>query len=276
MKFRKSLALLLSFIFIFPSFTLLPLTAQAKSGATTKKAVYLKENKTYRQYDVTGDGKADRIKVKCSSYYYSESGNGETAIYVNGKKRKKFSDGAAVDLYLVAMTKKLSYIIAISQYKGGDASAAAYRYVNGRFKKANAGELGKVLTFERIKKNTKNELYVEITTGRYEQDIFEDEAFQPFTAVYKVKNKKLVLKSNVMKAKSNSYTANDNFYLSSNPYSNDYNGPFVSYGDKVKILSLRVVKKEGYYTPSYKISVNGKKGWLTPEHKSYDGTPFLR
>ncbi len=266
---KKKIALLLAIITVVISLCVSPVTVYAKTGATTKKAVHLKDNKTYKKYDVTGDGKADKIKVKFKTYVNSKSGSGEATVYVNGKKIRKFSGGAAVDISLVAPTKKLTFIIADYHYKGGGNEAAAYRYVKGKFKKANSGNLYKPLTFGEVSKNTKSEIYVKVFTGRYEWGLFEDayETELPFTAIYKIKSKKLVLKSKQFKAKSNSVTANKSFYLSSAPEYNDYDGPYVSKNETAQILALKLVKNaDGYYEASYKISVDGENGWLTPEH----------
>lgn len=72
--------------------TAAPDQAQAASRATSAsggaKAYTLKVGKTYKRYDATGDGKADRILVKgirsagTSSGYYTR-----LKVYVNGRKR---------------------------------------------------------------------------------------------------------------------------------------------------------------------------------------------
>lgn len=99
MKRKVSLLLAVSLMcaLVFP----VPMVQAANS-----KIVYLKENRTYR-YDLNGDKKKEKIKVKCTVSGYS---NATIQLYVNGKRifsRKRDSLGAK--FYLVDLNKKDKY-----------------------------------------------------------------------------------------------------------------------------------------------------------------------
>ena len=89
------------------------------SGSTTK---------TFKKYDITGDGKADTLKIKAGAY--------KVRIYVNGKLRKTVKESYAYDYevtYLRTSTKH-PFLLVKATYDNGDGAQRLLQYKKGTFK----------------------------------------------------------------------------------------------------------------------------------------------
>lgn len=72
----------------------IPVPAMAvERTAGNSGIVTLQTNRTYNSFDVTGDGKADKITLKSAYYdYYHTGKQGYLKIYINGKQVYNFTD----------------------------------------------------------------------------------------------------------------------------------------------------------------------------------------
>ena len=89
------------------------------SGSTTK---------TFKKYDITGDGKADTLKIEAGAY--------KVRLYVNGKLRKTVKKSYAYDYevkYLRTSTKH-PFLYVAATYDNGDGAQRLLQYKNGTFK----------------------------------------------------------------------------------------------------------------------------------------------
>ena len=112
----------------------------ASALAANPTVVTLKPDRTYTSYDITGDGKPDRIRITLINYMYDEddcmSGN-EMYISVNGKKVYDPGQGfyyLNVKLYTIAHEKPLLYIEERWDDYGTPLSAL-FQYQNDTLKK---------------------------------------------------------------------------------------------------------------------------------------------
>ena len=102
---QKKLLRTLCTIFMLVGLLSFPTAAQAAQ----KSNIGLKSNKTYTQYDITGNGKADTIRVNFKSEkYFNIQINGKTAYKLNASEICKIN----VNLYTLKGNKhflKLKY-----------------------------------------------------------------------------------------------------------------------------------------------------------------------
>lgn len=110
---------------------MLGLSVQAK--AANPKSVSLKTGTVYTKYDITGDGKADKIRIVKSS------DNRSLYIYINDKVAYSFvnqncNGSVFVKLYTLKNRKVIVYVAAY-QDGGGGPVCALFRYKSGKLKK---------------------------------------------------------------------------------------------------------------------------------------------
>lgn len=273
---KKSLSILLVVLTLISVTFIAPVPALAKAGASTKKAIQLKNNTTYKKYDINGDGKADKIRVVYKTYNLDRDETAKATIYINGKKKKVFTSGYAVTVYLIAPTSKKVYLIVDYYYKDAVSDAYVYRYTKGKFKKCRSGSIYEPFSYGKVTSVTKNSLSLKISTGKYERGLIDDYYGKPvsFKVDYGIKNHKFTLKSKLLSAYSNSYTAKRSFSTSSTYTTNDYKGCYVRAGSKVSITHCYI---SGDYEVAFKISCNGSTGWLVNSDGFSDGEyPLLK
>lgn len=248
-----------------------PRRADAKAGKTTKKAVSLAPGKTYKSYDVTGDGKADKLKY--TSKHYSEgtaSGNVEYTFFVNGKKKQIIEAGRGGGVWLMAPAKNQSFLV-VGWGMFGASGPSVYKYKNGKFRSCYKKFLGEdVLDYAEPYKVAKTGFSVIISAGKHQRDVVEpsyelSHEYPSFVINYKIKNGKISLKSRYGKAVGeNTYTVEKPFNTSTKAAVNGYDGPMTRLGDSVKLTRI-YIRKDG--TVAYEAVINGTEtGWITPEN----------
>ncbi len=135
MKKKWNMLSLLMTIIITGTILIAPLRTQASSGNLKK----LKAGKTYKSYDITGDGKKDSIKIECGDY------DGDMyktfRIYINDKEAYKYREkeypgfyGVQAKLITLANNKKYLFVNSWS-WDDDNTICAVFRYKNGKLKK---------------------------------------------------------------------------------------------------------------------------------------------
>lgn len=118
-------------------FALLGIFSMPAKAAQSGQSVYtLKPGVTYKNYDVTGDKKADKIVIKRTKGSYSYTGlkiliNGKTAYSFSNKDYYEFS----VKLYTLKNKKPFLYIYASENDYDGPV-CGLFRYSGGKLKQA--------------------------------------------------------------------------------------------------------------------------------------------
>ena len=113
------------------------LPAQAHAAKAVNKTLLSVNNygdmasvttKTFKKYDVTGDGKADTLKI--------EAGDGKARIYVNGKLRKTFKQSLAYNYEVTYLRTSGKHPFLFVQATGDDDEGPQrlLQYKNGTFK----------------------------------------------------------------------------------------------------------------------------------------------
>ena len=111
----------------------IPTTARAATASLTT----LKNNKTYSSYDVTRNGKKDKIKI-VQTKSYATSGTTARKVYVNGKYRFTAEGCKGCAIYVFRSGTK-SVILSEFIYGDGGSDFYAYQYSGGKFKKKTLG-----------------------------------------------------------------------------------------------------------------------------------------
>ena len=270
MNSRKSLSIILAVLMLITSISAMPLSAQAKAGAITKKAVSLKSGKVYTKYDITNDGKADRIKAVFTPSSSSSSGNGEWKVTINGKKKKTFENARGGKLYLITMKKKQSYLILESAFFGGN-DLYIYKYKKGKFKKAYNYTLGEgVFDYAKPTYVSSSGFTVRITSGKHQRALFRTDeetlneySHLSFDVKYVLKSGKIKLKSKYAKY-SNFACAEFDFYTSSTAKNIDYAYHRVREGDYLEIDCIYLSRKpDKVALRIYNDEDEKFMGWLT-------------
>ena len=138
MKNRKRILILTLAVLMTAAAALSDTVSAAVKTAGGAKAYTLKLNKTYRKYDITGDGKADKILVKAD--VNSEGYISTMSVRVNGKNclTKTYYEGPDVNnsvlraypqVVLFRLKNKKPFLyIHFSTYNGYYAGGWVYRY----------------------------------------------------------------------------------------------------------------------------------------------------
>ena len=234
----------------------IPTTARAATASLTT----LKNNKTYSSYDVTRDGKKDKIKI-VQTKSYSTSGTTARKVYVNGKYRFTAEGCKGCTIYVFRSGTK-SVILSEFIYGDGGSDFYAYQYSGGKFKKKTLGP--NTLFYTEAKRSGSYLKLVSVPKHTGWMLSFSNYAPVPFEVVdtYKMSNGLLVKTSTYASVTGKtSYYAKSTFTTGKTPASvGQKNGPTVKAGSKVTLKSFYYRKSDHCYY--YKISVGGKTGWF--------------
>ena len=234
----------------------IPTTARAATASLTT----LKNNKTYSSYDVTRDGKKDKIKI-VQTKSYATSGTTARKVYVNGKYRFTAEGCKGCTIYVFRSGTK-SVILSEFIYGDGGSDFYAYQYSGGKFKKKTLGP--NTLFYTEAKRSGSYLKLVSVPKHTGWMLSFSNYAPVPFEVVdtYKMSNGLLVKTSTYASVTGKtSYYAKSTFTTGKTPASvGQKNGPTVKAGSKVTLKSFYYRKSDHCYY--YKISVGGKTGWF--------------
>lgn len=237
-----------------------------------KGVVELKEDVVYTDYDITGDGTADELRVEYRSYHETGYGTGETYIFVNGEKVQTFSGGATVWMYLLTPEKNNVFLSPLYHFKGGAKSISICKYKNGVFEECMDEDVFH-LTQAGITGATKGCITAEVNTFKYEAWLVSTETTLSFEALYDVNGDRAVLRSHLLEACGKyDLIANKSFTASSSCYENDGAGCFISEGDKVRITGCYIED----LTVSFEIECKGQTGWVSREISGSYADPLFR
>ena len=234
----------------------IPTSAREASYSLTT----LKNNKTYSSYDVTRDGKKDKIKID-QTKSYATSGTTARKVYVNGKYRFTAEGCKGCTIYVFRSGTK-SVILSEFIYGDGGSDFYAYQYSGGKFKKKTLGP--NTLFYTEAKRSGSYLKLVSVPKHTGWMLSFSNYAPVPFEVVdtYKMSNGLLVKTSTYASVTGKtSYYAKSTFTTGKTPASvGQKNGPTVKAGSKVTLKSFYYRKSDHCYY--YKISVGGKTGWF--------------
>ena len=236
----------------------------AVSVSAAAKLVLLKNEKTYTSYDVTGNGKKDKLR------YSAKLGR----IYVNGKAQKLFAgvtDPGRVRVFYYSLNRSNTFILVEYAKSTATKISNGYRYSGGKFKKA-CEPMG-AYTSCRIGRLSGNNLilYTSPSSGAATLS-FTGISGKPFEyeETYKINTTKhtVVRASNYAKlrsAKSYYFITKKSIKLSSSGKTLNTSGPTLEYGQKVSLGRVffsytGVDAKSG--TKIYELKFGGKTGWM--------------
>lgn len=120
------------FLLAIGIFAAMPSPAEAKAANNT-----LEVNKTYTQYDVTGDKKADTLRVS-APWNESYKMYDRYEVFINGKKALSAKDkGYSINIRRLKLNNGKIYLAIVAIVDNSDIPGAAiYQYKNGKLKKA--------------------------------------------------------------------------------------------------------------------------------------------
>lgn len=120
------------FLLAIGIFAAMPSPAEAKAANNT-----LEVNKTYTQYDVTGDKKADTLRVS-APWNESYKMYDRYEVFINGKKALSAKDkGYSINIRRLKLNNGKVYLAIVAIVDNSDIPGAAiYQYKNGKLKKA--------------------------------------------------------------------------------------------------------------------------------------------
>lgn len=127
--FKAIMATLIVCVLMALSVAVLPQIAFADGPEASKgaKVYYLAPNKTCKKVDVTGDKKADAVKIK-----FRDS---SPIIYVNGKKIYQANKNYIGGVWLVALKDKTGYLsISLQTQRGKIVAEGLYQCKGGKLK----------------------------------------------------------------------------------------------------------------------------------------------
>lgn len=267
-KFMKKYLLMLITLFIF----VLPAT---NVNAANPKYVLLKNNKTYTQYDVTGDGKKDTFKYIV--YPRDSKQWGYTRLYLNGKKTNNiFTAKGCSGVYLCSFSKKDVFLLPNFGVYGG-CEVSVYKYTEGKFKSLFSGSAffndSSYIGASRFqtKKLANNLLIVNHALQRpwhIKNALTFKHAYRTLSwdMKYKATKGKICLSSNIATVVgTETFTALSTFKTSSRTPSNKYDSFQVKKGDKVKLTKIYFPgsRKKAWY----RIKKGAKYGWFEDSSK---------
>ena len=234
----------------------IPTTARAASASL----VTLKNGKTYSSYDITRDGKKDKIKIIQTRWYRAPYST-ERQVYVNGKYGFTVCGIKGCPIYLFRSGSKS---VIVSEYICGDNGRFffTYPYSGGKFRKK---EIGPNTLFYTTAKRSGSYLQL-ISRPKHSGWMlsFHNYMEVPFKVIdtYKISNGLLVKTSTYASITGKtSYYAKSTFSTGKTPASvARKNGPKVKAGKKVILKNFYYRKSDRSYY--YKISVGGKTGWF--------------
>ena len=261
------LVLIVSILFLLPG------QALAAKGKTSSKPIEMQDGVTYKKYDITGDGKADRFMMKYVPSSESESGDAECHFYLKGKYIQTINCARGGNAYLLAASSKKVFLFVTSAYFGGE-SNQVYIYKNKKFKKAYSGSLGEDL-FDYVApvSVSSKKIKVKVIPGKHSQEIFSMDTEPSFSFSYKIKGRKLVLASRTGTVSGQKkYTANLSFSTSKKNTKTKANGPYVKAGSVVRIKKIYIGK--AYGDIRFQIQVKKKNCWINQKSISAAGADY--
>lgn len=252
---RKNLMKLCAFLFMLFCGTFMLTNGNVKAVQAASRMVPLYGNKTYTQYDFTGDGKKNSFKCTADRQI------GYVRLYLNGKYKQRIFVAKGAKLYWCGIDRKNVYLLAECGQYGGHA-LTVYRYSGGSFKTIpGVSQLNKVFAFSGFSKIQGDTLYVSSSQGSRNGGSFRNTSglIQAETK-FKLRNNKISCISwNSKITGRKTFYAKTSFRTSASDKNlNVKNGPSVKAGQKV---TLNYVKLGGS-TYVYQISVGGRKGWF--------------
>ncbi len=253
----KKKLLLLTLIFAL----LLPVSANA---ANPKKVIYLEHGKTYKSYDVTGNGTKDKFK------YSYNSNRTRLNLYLNGTLRTSISvPSKGSYLQLCSLNNNTVFLSKVDGYSSA-CEPSLYIYSNKTFKKVFSYSSFKKATpyidvqYMEPSKVTSNSITMnfsmEAPSYIRSMNTFKKSSTPiSWNVKYNVKNKKLSLASRTYLTTQKKFTALTTFKTSTTAPTSKYNSFTVKKGDKITLLKI--------YCPSngkqwYKIRKGSKEGWF--------------
>ena len=151
---RKKLMKLCAFLFMLFCGTFIFANGNVKDVQAASRMVMLYGNKTYTQYDFTGDGRKNRFK--CTA----DSERGYVRLYLNGSYKQRIFVAKGANLYWCGIDRKNVYLLAVCYQYGGH-ELKVYKYSSGRFKAVpGKDQLNKVFMFSNFSKIQGDTLYV--------------------------------------------------------------------------------------------------------------------
>ena len=231
------------------------------------KLVKIKPKRTYKSYDVTNNGKRDRIKVKIRTK--RSEGTQRIKLYVNGKKKKSLSGAKGYNAYLFVKGKK-SIIIICSSHAGGGSEIRAFQYSNRKFHQKRIDIPG--CYFGSISKANNGLQVTGQPKGGWWTETFERFSKMPFYSkqLYDLEKGKLVKLTPYPEVSPNNifrydtiptvkFFAWEQFRCASSISTIDTkDGMTVKTGDSVTFKNM-VYRNGEYY---YRIEVSGRSGWI--------------
>ena len=237
-----------------------------------KGVIELQENAVYTDYDITGDGTADELRVEYRAYHETCIGVAEADIIVNGETVKTYSGAASIILYLLTPEKNNVFISPLFHFRGGAADLEICKYKNGTIEECTDENVF-LLTQAGITGAAKGCISAEVNTFKYEAWLVSTETTLSFKAFYDVNSDKAVLRSNLLPAcETYDLIANKSFTASSSRSENDSAGCFISEGDKVRITGCYIED----VAVSFEIECKGQTGWVSREISGSYADPLFR
>jgi len=243
-------------------------------SAAAAKLVLLKNGKTYTSYDVTGDGKKDKLSYNAA----------KGTVSVNGKSQKLFAGvtpASKIRVFYYSLNSSNTFILTEYAKSSVCKVSNGYRYSGGRFKKAsepmgafNSCRIGRLSGTNLI-------LYTSPTSGAALKG-FSNVSGKPFEyeETYRVNTTKhmIVRASNYGKlrsAKTFYNGTNKTVKLSKKSKPIDTAGPALTYGQKFSLGRVYfdytgIDARTGHKV--YEIKFEGKTGWL----KDTSGVQFVK
>jgi hypothetical protein len=252
-------------------------TAPVYASSKAKK-IELQSFETYKKYDVTGDGKKDRIKIYP---YKSESGSSDEysgfGIYVNGNcvySRTGYYEVNSITANLYQLDNGTSYL-EILGYGPDDIIEIGelLQYKSGKYKRIINLSENSITGGGYVKKITKNKII--ITKG----DCYLTLGTVSFDYTYTKKNGKWVESKygknpTIVTLDSNNQTtlvARRNFYVykAVNSKTKAFK---IKKGNKVQIIKQRVYKNKVYF----QVKCKGKTAWIkNGANSASEGNPLF-
>ncbi len=252
MKMKK---LLMTCLFAVLAVTVVSLPTKA---ATTLKK--MANGTTYTSYDVTRDGKKDKIKA-VRTKTYAKDWETEVKVYVNGKHRFTASAIKGADLYIFTSGSRSTIICGWTAGDGGK-GYTAYEYKNGKFATKDIEPYNTFYSSIKVA-NGKLQIIGQPKFGGWFHS-FSNFTDLPFKLVKSYKMSNGLLKETWAYA---SIASRKTIYAKST-FTTGKTYSSISKKDGVKVTKGSKVTITAYYHNSktyadyFKISVNGKTGWF--------------
>ena len=258
-----TLILLVLFVVSFSS------VANAKAGKTSKTQVLLDDNKEIYRYDVTGDGKADRVKATYNRVGTAAPNSAD--LYINRKLIQRIEFGRSGAIYILAPKKNQAFF-AIYTYPFNSTGLEIAQFRNGSLRSLNKN-VGVILDKREITKVSKNRITVVVSSGRHDNSYFMEGKGASFTLYYNIIGNKIRLKSRYGAVTGgNEYTSLESFTTASRRSHVRTDGPYVTAGQTVYLKQVYIPANN---IPVYEISVNGVTGWINEKSTIGSFKPLL-